>query len=112
MLDIYVTRSNSTLCMANLNCAIYISLEWRLKLLGEGKLLEANHFLKVNGENGLRYLQAFLFLKMPFLGIFVYFKDVKLFITHIYSVEVQLHLIYFWCILFTDTFWRVVFKPF
>lgn len=44
MLDIYVTRSNSTLCMANLNCAIYISLEWRLKLLGEGKLLEANHF--------------------------------------------------------------------
>lgn len=54
----------------------------------------------------------FLFLKMPFLGIFVYFKDVKLFITHIYSVEVQLHVIYFWCILFTDTFWRVVFKPF
>ena len=69
-------------------------------------------FLKVNGENGLCYLQAFLFLKMPFLGIFVYFKDVKLFITHIYSVEVQLYLIYFWCILFTDTFWRVVFKPF
>ena len=72
MLDIYVTRSNSTLCMANLNCAIYISLEWRLKLLGEGKLLEANHFLKVNGENGLCYLQAFLFLKMPFLGIFLF----------------------------------------
>lgn len=99
--------------MANLNCAIHISLEWRLKLLGEGKLLEANHFSESKwGKWFMLFTSISFFLKMPFLGIFVYFKDVKLFITHIYSVEVQLHLIYFWCILFTDTFWRVVFKPF
>lgn len=73
MLDIYVTRSNSTLCMANLNCAIHISLEWRLKLLGEGKLLEANHFLKVNGENGLCYLQAFPFFENAILRNFCLF---------------------------------------
>lgn len=62
MLDIYVIRFNSILCMVNLNCVIYILLEWRFKLFGEGKLFEVNYFFESKwGKWFMLFISIFFF---------------------------------------------------